>query len=812
MSARNVESLRRPIAGDVPLSKVIDPLVKEGELYEKLPEGVVHCYACAHHCKIKPGARGVCQVRYNVGGTLYVPYGYASAVNCDPIEKKPFFHVHPGSDVLTFGMLGCDIHCAYCFTPDTMVITDRGPMSIEDTFQLASDREVKPDATIAYPPDLCAISGSGNWQRVEAVFQHHYKGRLAIIRPYYLPPLRCTPDHRVYATDDVTRPPEQIQAQQLTNHHYLAIPRRYAPAVPQTVDVVKILSPLSVTYRTPWGLSIEDRQAILTATAQGETSRQIGSTFGKSASYIRHVRSMLAQGHGDTRTGGVQLEEGTLRFPKEHRPGVPATIPIDERFARLLGYYCAEGSIGKSLRRPNSHNLNFSFAPTEMEYAQEVCTLLHDLLGLTASMVKTSTTLRVTVSKASAAHLLKTLCGGRASEKHVPQQLFHAPLPVVNAFLTAFVRGDGHRYTNGKISVTTVSTALAYGVAWLVLRSGHLPSLYDARPTATGTIQGRTIRRSPHQYTIVWYEAAEQEEVRVSRRIVETADYYLIPVREFHSEDYDGNVYNMQVEQEHNYLAGLMLVSNCQNWDISQALRDADAGGAPARVTAQKLVQLARQYGARGIASSYNEPLITSEWAMDIFKLGKQAGLTCMYVSNGNATREVLEYIRPYTDAYKIDLKSMRDASYRSLGAVLEHILDSIRMVHQMGFWTEIVTLIVPGFNDSEDELRDAARFIKSVSPDIPWHVTAFHSDYKMSGTHNTGAPLLVRAAEIGYAEGLHYVYAGNLPGHTASYEDTFCPNCHAALIERSGFRVRANRLTPNGTCPQCGTPIPGIW
>ncbi|HEY3343268.1 MAG TPA: radical SAM protein, partial [Anaerolineae bacterium] len=199
-------------------------------------------------------------------------------------------------------------------------------------------------------------------------------------------------------------------------------------------------------------------------------------------------------------------------------------------------------------------------------------------------------------------------------------------------------------------------------------------------------------------------------------------------------------------------------------------------------------------------------------WAMEIFKLGKQAGFTCMYVSNGNATREVLEYIRPYTDAYKIDLKTMRDANYRSLGAVLEHILDGVRMVHQMGFWLEIVTLIVPGFNDSEDELRDAARFIKSVSPDIPWHVTAFHPDYKMQSPQNTGAPLLVRAAEIGYAEGLHYVYAGNLPGRTASYENTFCPGCHTTLIERTGYHVRASHLTQDGACPQCGTHIPGIW
>src|SRR5690242_358810 len=106
--------IRDPIAGDVPLSGIIDPLIREGDLYEQLPGGAVHCFACGHNCKIKPGARGICQVRYNLDGKLFVPWGYVSGLNCDPIEKKPFFHVYPGSDVLTFGMLGCDLHCPYC--------------------------------------------------------------------------------------------------------------------------------------------------------------------------------------------------------------------------------------------------------------------------------------------------------------------------------------------------------------------------------------------------------------------------------------------------------------------------------------------------------------------------------------------------------------------------------------------------------------------------------------------------------------------------------------------------------------------------
>ena len=356
-------SLREPIAGDVPLAAVINPMVREGELYAKLPDNVVHCFACAHNCKIKPGARGICQVRYNASGRLQVPWGYVAALQCDPTEKKPFNHIYPGSDTLTFGMLGCDLHCPYC-----------------------------------------------------------------------------------------------------------------------------------------------------------------------------------------------------------------------------------------------------------------------------------------------------------------------------------------------------------------------------------------------------------------------------------------------------------------QNWDISQAMRDANAGRPPTQVTPQQLVELTKRNGAKCVASSYNEPLITSEWAMAVFKEAKAAGLTCMYISNGNATRGVLEYIRPYTDGYKIDLKTMNDQSYRKLGGVLDHILDGVRMVHELGFWIEIVTLIVSGFNDSDEELRDAAQFIKSVSSDIPWHVTAFHKDYKMQDSDDTDAGILIRAAEIGYAEGLHYVYAGNLPGQVGPYENTYCPNCHAALIERVGYVVLDYYLTADGTCPHCQTKIAGIW
>ena len=252
--------------------------------------------------------------------------------------------------------------------------------------------------------------------------------------------------------------------------------------------------------------------------------------------------------------------------------------------------------------------------------------------------------------------------------------------------------------------------------------------------------------------------------------------------------------------------------SFCQNWITSQTLRDPAAGTAPTHVTPADMAAIARTQGARVVASSYNEPLITAEWAVEIFQEAKQAGRLCAFVSNGNATREVLEYIRPWTDCYKIDLKSMAQKSYRAIGGRLEHLLDTIRMTHELGFWVEVVTLVIPGWNDSNEELREAARFIASVSPDIPWHVTAFHKDYKMTDPENTSAATLMRAAEIGKGEGLRFVYAGNLAGQVGPYENTWCPRCGELLVARYAYYILDNRITPQGTCPSCSAAIPGIW
>ena len=250
----------------------------------------------------------------------------------------------------------------------------------------------------------------------------------------------------------------------------------------------------------------------------------------------------------------------------------------------------------------------------------------------------------------------------------------------------------------------------------------------------------------------------------------------------------------------------------CQNWVTSQALRDPAAVAPPMDASPERLVHDALARKAKVVVSTYNEPLITSEWAVAIFKEARAAGLMTGFVSNGNGTPGVLEYLRPWIDAYKVDLKSFDDRHYRELGGRLQPILDTIRQLHDMGVWIEIVTLLIPGFNDSEEELKRLTGFVADVSPDIPWHVTAFHGDYKMTEPSNTTPRMLQNAAAIGAAAGLRYVYAGNRPGEVGTLEHTSCPECREVLIERYGYLIRRYNLTPAGGCPSCGALVPGRW
>ena len=222
-----------------------------------------------------------------------------------------------------------------------------------------------------------------------------------------------------------------------------------------------------------------------------------------------------------------------------------------------------------------------------------------------------------------------------------------------------------------------------------------------------------------------------------------------------------------------------------------------------------QIVTLAQEHGCQSISYTYTEPTIYFEYAYETARLAKEKGIANVFVTNGYTTPEALKTIHPYLDAANIDLKSFSDEFYRTIcGARLQPVLDTIALYHQLGIWIEVSTLLIPSYNDSVEELRTVARFIKDLDASIPWHISAFHPTYRLTDQHRTPVATLQKAREIGLSEGLRYVYEGNAPGEGG--EHTFCYNCNTLLIQRLGFSIIENRIT-NSTCPNCQTPVDGV-
>ena len=249
--------------------------------------------------------------------------------------------------------------------------------------------------------------------------------------------------------------------------------------------------------------------------------------------------------------------------------------------------------------------------------------------------------------------------------------------------------------------------------------------------------------------------------------------------------------------------------SYCQNWQISQLrpINGQSAGGR--RLTPGDIVRLAGDHGCRSISYTYTEPTIFFEYALDTAILARAAGLTNAFVTNGYLTAEAVRLVRPFLDAANVDLKAFRDETYRKVcGARLQPVLDTITLMRKLGIWVEVTTLVVPGLNDGDEELRDIARFLAGVDRNIPWHLSRFHPDYEVQDVPATPLASLRRAAEIGREKGLRFVYTGNVSGES---EPTLCPNCRTKLIRRQGFEVIENRLL-NDRCPRCGEILPGVF
>jgi pyruvate formate lyase activating enzyme len=250
----------------------------------------------------------------------------------------------------------------------------------------------------------------------------------------------------------------------------------------------------------------------------------------------------------------------------------------------------------------------------------------------------------------------------------------------------------------------------------------------------------------------------------------------------------------------------------CHNWKLSQALREDAPGEAPVTITPAELVDEAIVAGARVVCAAYNEPMIAAEWVKAVFTEARERGLRTMVVSDGNTTPEALAYLRPVTDVYRVDLKGFDGEQYKTLGGRLEPVLGAIAEARRLGYWVEVVTLVVPGFNDDANGLRGLAKKLAAIDPSMPWHLNAFQPRYKMAERPAMHPELLVSVAGVAFARGMRFVYVGNVTHMFGELEHTRCPGCHATVVERANYRTTKNRLTATGACPDCGERIPGLF
>lgn len=251
----------------------------------------------------------------------------------------------------------------------------------------------------------------------------------------------------------------------------------------------------------------------------------------------------------------------------------------------------------------------------------------------------------------------------------------------------------------------------------------------------------------------------------------------------------------------------------CQNFDISQYPKEHDHKIIGQELPPERIVELALKNGCRSIAYTYNEPIVFFEYTYDTAKLAHEKGLKNIYVTSGFETHKSIDLLAPYIDGMNIDIKGFTEGFYKEIcGARLKPVLECVKYAHEKGIWIEITTLLIPGKNDSDEEIRNITKFIAEVDTRIPWHISAFYPMYKMLDIPPTPDSTLLRAYDIGKEAGLKYIYVGNMDDK--EHESTYCPECAQRVIDRSGRigQYVTNTLDDNGTCPHCGYTLEGIW
>jgi pyruvate formate lyase activating enzyme len=668
---------------------------KEAMFYTTMPSGAVKCNLCARGCIIQPGKRGYCGVRENRNGTLYsLVYGKVAAYAIDPIEKKPFYHFFPGTLSFSLSTVGCNFRCPWCFPPNTPIVTDEGILSIEEIFE-------KGEKTLHFDGgefgeiskiEIKLPTHTGESLNAVKAFKHYYSGDLVVIKPYYLPELKATPNHKIFVMD--SNGLSKIEASKITKSHYLVIPKKYRFYNAKRINLRELL--------------------------------------------------------------------------KTNIKSIPKFIKLDSNFARLLGYFYSKGRISK---RGSNIKLEFSFKKNELEKIREVNQLLKKFFKAKSKTENHKGITKIVVGQHTAL-FFQLICEDEYG-KVIPQILFKAKKSTIRSFINALyeLHADGNY-------VSSTSKKFAFGIFGLLLKIGVLPKFYTYK----------------NKYII-------QLDSKMKKKIFEDDSFYFIPIEDIRNEKYSGEVYNLEVEKNHSYLANFTAVANCQNWEISQPTQIFGE-----EFTPKDIVKMAK--GSSGISYTYTEPTVFFEFARDCATLGRKEGLYNTFVSNGYMSDEAMEEAVKFLDAIRIDLKAFNPETYRKyLAADIEVVKKNIKEFNKR-IHTEVINLIIPEVNDSPDEIRALCEWLKEIDKTIPLHFTAYYPAHKFTKPP-TPLETLIKARNIGLDVGLEYVYTGNIPGYEG--ENTYCPNCGTLLIERYGFMVIKNILLRDGNfakCPECGRKI----
>jgi pyruvate formate lyase activating enzyme len=484
--------------------------------------------------------------------------------------------------------------------------------------------------------------------------------------------------------------------------------------------------------------------------------------------------------------------------------------------ARLIGYYCAEGSLNWHRKRANSGAVWFSFGSHEDALMKDVESIVRTTFGLRPRRTRQGNRTAVIVSSASLAAVFRATCGDSSAAKRVPREILQSTEPsVLRGFLSGYFKGDGYvtkRDGGLVLGSSSVSVALTYGVAQLLLSMGDIPRVYRARNPPTYEIEGRIVNRSDDYMVRLFVDEVTLEPEAVQWkaskvRVIETEEHFLLPIRNIEERQYAGPVYNIEVEEDHSYTANLMAVSNCQNFDISQRRKVEGI-----EVEPQDVVRMTLEQGCQGLAYTYNQPTIFMEFARDIGMAARKAGLMNIFVSNGYDTPEAVAEMPKFLDCITVDFKGSGETKFvqRYIGIPnADPIFDTIQRIRDTkATHIEITDLIVPQVGDDIEAAKKLSKFVyDELGPDTPIHFLRFHPDYKMNEFPWTPVETLEKHCEVATAAGLKYVYIGNVGGH--KLEHTYCPGCGAIAIRRYQFDITGWYLDKHNKCKKCGTQLP---